>query len=104
MPHRDIKITDAVFLSDGADPIGAVRRVAPNGRPELIVYVENAGDFVVPFAAVKDSHFGKVILDVSALDEKMRRAIGHSHEAEDPEFTENVEDAGPHTRRGPSTP
>jgi len=104
MQPTNIKIDDPVFISDGADPIGAVRRLLPNGRQELVVYVENAGDFFVPFSAIKAVHFGKVILEVGALDEKMRRAIGHSHDAEDPEFTENLEDAGPRTGRKPSTP
>ena len=34
-----------VFLADGEHAFGAVRQVAPHGRNELTVYVENAGDF-----------------------------------------------------------
>lgn len=45
-----------VFLSDGAPGIGSVRQVEPDGRPELIVYIENAGDFVVPFSAVDNAN------------------------------------------------
>ena len=41
---------------------GAVREVSPNGRPELVIYVENAGDFVVPLSAVEAVHSQKVIL------------------------------------------
>jgi hypothetical protein len=104
MRPQDIKIDDPVFLTDGSDPIGAVRRVTLNNRAEIVIYVENAGDFVVPLAAVKDVHFGKVVLDVGALDAKLRQAIGHSHDAEDAEFNEHSEDAGPHTHRRPSTP
>ena len=37
-----------VFVADDAEAFGAVRQVRPQGRPELVVYVENAGDFVVP--------------------------------------------------------
>jgi len=29
-----------VFVSDGQHAFGAVRQVAPHGRPELVVYVE----------------------------------------------------------------
>jgi hypothetical protein len=92
-----------VFTSDGSDPIGTVRSIMPNGRAELVVYVENAGDFTVPFTAVKDVHFGKVILDPARLDARLRQAIGHSHDAEDPDVVEHEEDAGPHTHRRPST-
>ena len=41
------------FVSGVSTGIGAVRQVAPDGRPELIIYVENAGDFVVPIDAVE---------------------------------------------------
>jgi hypothetical protein len=29
------------FVSDGGEEFGAVREVSPNGRPELVIYVEN---------------------------------------------------------------
>ena len=73
-----------VFLSDGQHAFGAVRQVAPHGRPELVVYVENAGDFFVPFDAVEAVHSHKVILTLRKLDARLRRAIGHAHDAEDP--------------------
>ena len=38
-----------VFLPDGEHAFGAVRQVAPHGRNELTVYVENAGDFLYTF-------------------------------------------------------
>ena len=38
-----IAIGDQVFVSDGDEGFGAVRLVAPHGRPELVIYVENAG-------------------------------------------------------------
>ena len=52
--------------------------------PELVVYVEDAGDFVVPLAAVEAVHSQKVILNCSKLDRQLRVAIGHAHEAEEP--------------------
>jgi hypothetical protein len=47
-------------------------------------YVENAGDFAVPFDAVESVHSGKVILNCAKLDQRLRRAIGHAHDAEEP--------------------
>ena len=41
-----------VFVSDGGEEVGAVREVSPNVRAELVVYIENAGDFFVPLSAV----------------------------------------------------
>ena len=73
-----------VFLADGEHAFGAVRQVAPRGRNELTVYVENAGDFFVPLEAVQAVHSQKVIVDSSKLDIRLRRAIGRAHDAEDP--------------------
>jgi hypothetical protein len=73
-----------VFLADGQHAFGAVRQVAPHGRAELVIYVENAGDFIVPLTAVAAVHAQKVILAADKLDAKLKRAIGHAHDAEDP--------------------
>ncbi len=75
-----------VFAHDGDLAFGTVREVAPHGRPELIIYVENAGDFVVPFDAVESIHAQKVILNRGKLDPRLQQAIGHAHDAEDPNF------------------
>jgi hypothetical protein len=72
-----------VYAHDGDVAFGAVRQLAPDGRPEIVVYVENAGDFVVPLSAVQDVHDEKVIVDCGKLDRKLREAIGHAHVAED---------------------
>jgi len=45
-----------VFIHDGDKAVAAVRQVFPGGKPEIVIYVENAGDFVVPMTAVKDVH------------------------------------------------
>ena len=82
LPRVDIGFQ--VFLTDGGEEVGAVRAVTPNGLPQLVVYIENAGDFVVPLAAVSSVHSSKVILDWSTLEPALRSAIGHAHEAEDP--------------------
>jgi hypothetical protein len=73
-----------VFVADGGEDVGAVRQVAPDGQPELVIYVENAGDFFVPLTAVKAVHFQKVILDCEKLEPRLRQAIGHAHDAEEP--------------------
>jgi hypothetical protein len=80
LPNIDVDFQ--VFLADGEQAIGTVRRVTPRGRPELDIYVENAGDFVVPLSAVTGVHASKVIVDVKKLDERLRLAMGHSHDAE----------------------
>lgn len=73
-----------VFVSDRGKPFGAVRQVRPHGRAELVIYVENAGDFVVPIDAVSSVHSEKVIVNVGKLEQGLRQAIGHAHDAEDP--------------------
>ena len=82
--REQIKEGFEVFLADGQHAFGAVRQVAPHGRPELVIYVENAGDFYVSLDAVERVHSQKVILSVSKLDARLRRAIGHAHDQEDP--------------------
>ena len=70
------------FVSDGGEEFGAVREVAPRGRPELVIYVENAGDFHVPIDAVVSVRSQKVTFDCKKLEPKLRAAIGHAHDAE----------------------
>jgi hypothetical protein len=86
MVHEKIQEDFEVYVHDGDVAFGAVRQVSPRGRPEIVVYVENAGDFAVPLSAVRDVHDGKVILDCAKLERKLREAIGHAHKAEDPDI------------------
>ena len=79
--HEKIREGFDVFLHDGEKSFGAVRQVR---KTELVVYVENAGDFEVPFAAVKDAGDGKVVLDEKQLSPKLREAIVNAHRREDP--------------------
>jgi len=72
-----------VFVSDHDKPFGAVRQIARHDG-ELIIYVENAGDFTVPLGAVAAVHAQKVILNPARLDKRLREAIKHAHDAEDP--------------------
>lgn len=78
---QTIEIGNEAFVSDGGEAFGAIREVFPD---DLLVYVENAGEFLVPRSAVEAVHFQKVIFDCRKLDDRLRRAIGHSHEAEVP--------------------
>jgi hypothetical protein len=71
------------FVEDEEEEFGAVRDISPDGR-ELTVYVENAGDFVVPIESVLSVQSEKVTFDCAKLDSKLRRAIGHAHDAELP--------------------
>jgi hypothetical protein len=84
MSNEPIQDGFEVFVADDGKAFGAVREVSPQGRPEFVVYVENAGDFTVPLGAVKAVHSQKVIVDRAKLDAKLRRAISHAHDAEDP--------------------
>lgn len=74
---------DQVYLTEGGEEFGAIRAVAPNGEPELLVYVENGGEFTVPLEAVAAVHDRKVILREHALTAEMRAAIKHAHDRED---------------------
>ncbi len=71
------------FLVDGKDGIGAVRNVTPTS---LVLYIENAGEFVVPRSAVKDVHSQKVLLKPELLDKRLLAAVGHVHDSEDPKL------------------
>ena len=69
------------FVGDGAEGIGAVRGVSADS---ITIYVENAGDFIVPISAVTDVHSQKVMLDPKRLKKELLVAIGHAHDSEDP--------------------
>jgi len=76
-----IEVGFQVFVKDGGDEVGAVRDLCGH-RPEIIVYVENAGEFTVPVAAVEAVHYQKVILNSGRLPEEMRVALRRAHDAE----------------------
>lgn len=84
MEIEAIREGDDVFVHDGEKAVGAVRRVSRHGRPALVIYVENAGEFTVPADAVQAVQARKVILNCAKLDPALRRAVGHAHDAEDP--------------------
>lgn len=74
-----VRIGDQLFLEEGGEEIGAVRKVESD---HLVVYVEAAGDFVVPGEWVRAAHDGKVVLDPSRLDDKFLAAAQAAHERE----------------------
>lgn len=70
-----------MFLAEGREGIGAVREVSDR---EIIVYVENAGNFTVPREAVVAVHDKKVLLDPDTLSPELINAINRMHDAENP--------------------
>jgi hypothetical protein len=74
---------DMVFIADGAEGIGAVRRVM---KDALVIYVENAGEFKVANAAIVDIHSQKVMLNPRKLEPALLKAVGHVHDREDPDL------------------
>jgi hypothetical protein len=76
-----IEIGFQTFARDGGEEFGAVRQLLVNG--DLVVYVENAGDFVVSKEAIESVHSGKLILRPSKLESGLREAIGHAHDREE---------------------
>ncbi len=84
-PKYKIGVGFMAFISGLSTGIGAVREVEPGGKPELVIYVENAGEFVVPLSAVIDVESEKVILDGGKLEKRLCDAIGHAHDAEVPD-------------------
>ncbi|MBB3225976.1 putative ribosome-associated RNA-binding protein Tma20 [Luteibacter sp. Sphag1AF] len=81
--RNDIEEGFMVFVADGQDGIGSVRGVKRDTE-ELVIYIENAGDFVVPVSAVADVHSGKVILNLHHLGADLRDALRHAHDSEYP--------------------
>jgi hypothetical protein len=78
---REIEVGYQAFVSDGGEEFGAVRAIS---KDEIVVWIENAGEFSLPREAVKEVHAQKVIFDCRKLDRRVREAIGHAHEAEEP--------------------
>lgn len=77
-----IHIGDQVFGSEGGEVFGAVREVAPFGRPDLVVFFENAGDFTIPLEAVSAVHDQKVVLAMERLPAGVLLAVRQAHARE----------------------
>jgi len=79
-----IEIGDQVYIGKDAEEVGAVREVAPDGQPLIVVDIENAGDFTVPLEWIESVVEHKVVLAEDRLDERLREAARHAHDAEVP--------------------
>jgi hypothetical protein len=75
-----IQTGDQVFIDERSEKFGAVRGVAPGGRNEIIVYIQNGGNYAVPVQAIRGVHDAKVILDTSRLQGQILNAIAHAHD------------------------
>ncbi|MBW3549421.1 MAG: hypothetical protein KY442_00980 [Proteobacteria bacterium] len=82
-----------VFVADGEMGVAAVREVREDPS-ELLINIQNAGDFVIPLTAVRDVHSKKVILDVDRLEAPVREALEHVHDSEYPHYAVADMDAG----------
>lgn len=71
-----IEAGDDVFVDDGDYIVGHVRRA---NRREVVIFVEDQGDFLLPREAVKTSGNNYIVLLCRQLPLKLRAAIGHLH-------------------------
>ncbi|HVK76666.1 MAG TPA: hypothetical protein VM734_25240 [Kofleriaceae bacterium] len=78
-----IEVGFQAYTTDGGDPFGAVRDVDLAGG-SITIYVENSGDFIVPAAAIASVHSQKVVIALDRVDPRVRDAIIHAHDAEEP--------------------
>jgi hypothetical protein len=77
-----VSVGDHVFLEEGGEEIGAVRKVE---KDHLVVYIEAAGDFVVRGPEVVAAHYGKVVLAADLVDPQLLAAARAAHERESDE-------------------
>jgi hypothetical protein len=92
--HEAIEEGFMVFAAGRQDGVGSVREIHSD-RAELVVYIENAGDFTVPLAAVDQVIAEKVMLRPDRLEPRLRAAIEHAHDAEEPDCMSGAPYHGP---------
>jgi len=80
--NYEVSVGDHVFLEEGGEEVGAVRRVE---RDHLVVYIEAAGDFIIRGPEVQAIHYGKVILAPDRVDGRLLAAAQRAHERESDE-------------------
>ncbi len=78
---QSVDLAYMAFLEEGGEGVGAV---VETRQTSIVIYVENAGEFVVPRSAIKSVHDSKVVLKRDALDPALLEAIKHVHDREDP--------------------
>ena len=81
--RQQVEVGQMVFVAEGEMGVGGVREVRD---VEIVVNIQNAGDFVLPMSAVRDVHDGKVVLALDRLEAPVLEALRHVHDAESPEF------------------
>jgi hypothetical protein len=75
----NVHVGDQVFLEEGGEEIGAVRRVE---HDRLLIYVEAGGEFVVRGPDVRAVHDGKVVLIPENLEPRLLEAARLAHAQE----------------------
>lgn len=78
-----VEAGDMVFIAEGQEGIGAVREIREG---DFVLYVENAGEFDIPAAAIVRVHDRKVIVNPARLSRLLLDAVGHAHDSEDPKL------------------
>ena len=74
-----VSVGDQVFLDGNDEEVGAVRQVTAD---QVIVYIENAGEFTVRSQHVKAAHDGKLVLDVRQAEPALLAAAKRAHARE----------------------
>jgi len=74
-----VKIGDQLFQHEGGAAFGAVVGIHEH---ELLVEIEGVGQAVLPGAAIKAVHDGKLIVDIKMLPAPLRTAIARAHDRE----------------------
>ena len=74
-----VSVGDQVFIHGNSEEVGAVRQVMPD---QVVVYIENAGDFVVRGPHVKAAHDGKLVLDPQHAEPALLEAARYAHTRE----------------------
>lgn len=75
---KEVEVGFQLYLDESANSYGAVRQVAPGDRDEIIVYIQNEGNFIIPSRAVRSVHDSKVMLDRQQLDDRIQQAISRA--------------------------
>jgi hypothetical protein len=77
--HVAIKIGDQLFDREEGSAFGAVVGIHEH---ELLVEIEGVGQSVLPGAAIRAVHNGKLIVDLMQLPAPLRASIKHAHDRE----------------------
>ncbi|HEY4058909.1 MAG TPA: hypothetical protein VGM39_19980 [Kofleriaceae bacterium] len=76
MHSLQVSVGDQVFIDQALEEVGAVRQVT---KDHLVIYIENAGDFVVKGNQVKSASNGKLVLDSETAEPALLAAAKKAH-------------------------